>query len=292
MVTSNDLKLTLCAGIALAGMATSVFAGTETTSGKESKAVVQAPATSAITGDLGVSFVSAYFTRGLVQENQGIIGQPYADLYFDLYDGTGFINKVVLDLSIWSSLQGHHSGAPGSTVRSWYEFDYDPGVSITFAKNFTLTSSYFEFDSPNGSFAAARSLNFNLAYNDADFLGAFAVHPHVTYLRELQGAAGIGKHGNYYEVGITPGLPTYGPLSVTLPITAGFGNSGFYVNNGFGYFSVGPQASVALPFIPSRFGSWALTGGVTYYYLNGSVAKADLNRHHDWVFNGGIGLTF
>jgi hypothetical protein len=294
MVTLNKLKLTLCAGLAVAGMIlpSSVFAGTE------SKAVVtQAPATSAITGDFGVNFVTKYFSRGIMQggptyyADQGAIAQPYADLYFDLYDGTGFLNKIVLNLSIWSSLHSHTTGVV-STCRSWEEFDYTPGVAVTFAKNFTLTSSYFEYDSPNGSFAAARALNFNLAYNDADLLGAFALHPHFTYLRELQGAMGLRTHGNYYEVGVTPGLPAFGPVTVTFPVVVGCGNSGFYAGNFFGYTSAGVNAAVALPFIPSRFGVWALNAGATYYYLNEAVAAADLGKHDDFVINGGLGATF
>ena len=58
-----------------------------------------------------------------------------------------------------------------STVPSWYEFDWDPGLSVTFAKNFTLLVQYFEFDSPSGSFGTARSIDANLTYNDSGLLG-------------------------------------------------------------------------------------------------------------------------
>jgi len=298
MLKSNSLKLSLCVGAVAAAsfVATpsSVFAGTEVTS-KEVKPV-QAPVQTAITGDFGVQFVSAYFTRGLMQQNQGAIAQPYADLYFALYSGDGLINKVSLNLSIWASIQSHHPGNL-STVKDWYEFDYTPGVAVTFAKNFTLTTSYFEFDSPAGYFGSARSLNFNLAFDDTDYLHAFALHPHFTYLRELSGIAGLGKHGNYYEVGITPGLapiaaPFIGPVTFTFPITAGFGSSGFYLNNGYGYTSVAVNASVPMSFVPAQFGAWTFTTGATYYNLNGNIAATDAGRHNDWVFNGGVGVTF
>jgi len=314
MANMNNLKLSVCAGIAAAGMLlpASVFAGTEVTS-KEVKPV-QAPVQSAITGDFGVQFVSAYFTRGIMQQNQGAIVQPYADLYFALYQGDGFVNKVSLNLSIWSSIHSHHPGNL-STTKDWYEFDYTPGVAVTFAKNFTLTSSYFEYDSPAGYFSPERSLNFNLAFDDTDYLHAFALHPHFTYLRELSGVAGLGKHGNYYEVGITPGLapitaPFIGPVTFTFPITVGLGSSGFYNNgikgggNGYGYTSAGIDASIPISFIPAAYGTWTFTAGATYYNLNGNVAAYDGNgafdkhgtikdgRHNDFVFNGGIGAAF
>ena len=101
MVTSNSLKLTLCAAVAAASLLArpaSIFAGTDS-SDKEAKAVVQPTEPSAITGDLGVNMVSQYLTRGFVQENQGAIGQPYSDLYFAVYTAkdTDFINKVTLN---------------------------------------------------------------------------------------------------------------------------------------------------------------------------------------------------
>ena len=288
-------NLTLGAGIALAGILLpgSLFAGTD------SKAVVEAAKQSVITGDLGVNFVSEYISRGAMQENQGVIAQPYADLYISLYEGQGFVNKVSLNLGVWSSFHSKHTGAGAVGPKhrsSWYEFDYTPGVAVTFAKDFTLTASYFEFDSPNNAFDASRNINLNLAYNDADLLGAFALHPHVAYMRELQGVAAtglVGGHGNYYEVGVAPALPAYGPVTVTFPLTVGFGSNDFYAQNkGFGFFSGGVNAAVAITCIPAKYGTWALNTGVTYYYLadqNADAAAVDNNRV---VYQAGIGATF
>ena len=116
---------------------------------KETKEVKEQIKESCITGDLGVTFTNEYISRGLVQVNQGVIAQPYLDLYFKVYEGTGFINKVTINFSLWTSIDSHVE-APGneSTVRNWEEFDWDPGIAITFAKNFTLTTSYYEFDKP------------------------------------------------------------------------------------------------------------------------------------------------
>lgn len=289
-------NLTLGAGLALAGMLlpASLIAGTE------SKAVVETATKSAISGDLGFNFVSEYISRGAPQEVKGAIFQPYADLYFSVYEGEGFVNKVSLNLGVWASVQSAHTlAAPGSTTSAWYEFDYTPGIAVTFAKNFTLTASYFEFDSPNDGFLTSHNANVSLVYNDADLLGAFALHPHVTYLRELDGKAAngpLGTKGNYYEVGIAPALPACGIVSVSFPLTAGFGSGDFYNNNaGFGFFSGGVAASVALP-VPAKFGTWALNAGATYYRLpadNAWVYSTDNTINKDRVvFSGGLGATF
>ena len=291
-------NLTLGVGIALAGalFTPSVYAGTE------SKAVVETAKTSVITGDLGVNFVSEYISRGAPQEIKGVIAQPYADLFFSLYEGQGFVNKVSLNLGIWGSFQDARTLAvnPRGSGASWYEFDYTPGVAVTFAKNYTLTTSYTEFDSPNNGFKPSRNLNFSLAYNDTDLLGAFALHPHVTYMRELYGKAVNGystKEGNYYEVGVLPALPAYGPVTISFPITAGFGSSQFYVENkSFGYFSGGVNASVAIGCIPAKYGAWAFNAGATYYRLATQTAWVyDIATPIDKdrvVYQAGIGATF
>jgi hypothetical protein len=268
------------------------FAGTES-SGKEAKQLTEVVKESCITGDLGVSFVSEYISRGLVLENQGVIAQPFTDLYFKLYSGEGFINKVSFNLGLWSSIHSHSQAIPGSTSRNWYEFDYTAGFAVTFAKNFTGTLSYFEFISPSDSFGTARSINFNLAYDDTDLLGKFALHPHVTVLREIDGAAGLQDDGWYFEAGIAPSYSPVAGLTFSLPITAGFGDDNFYAGDNFGFVSAGITASVPLSFVPSCYGSWTFTTGYTYYHLGENVANAtatgDENRH---VFQGGIVLTF
>ncbi len=224
-----------------------------------------------------------------------MIAEPYLDLYFKLYEGTGFINKVVFNIGLWSNIDSHNEPVGNnSTVRNWEEFDYMPGVSVTFAKNFTLTASYFEFDSPGQVFNTARSLNFNLAYDDTDLLGKFALHPHFTYLRELPapGGAGLQQNGNYYEIGVAPGFSA-GPVAITFPLTVGLGSQGFYAGDTYGYFSGGVQLSIPISFIPDCYGKWTFSGGYTYYNLGSDAADATATGHHtQHVFQGAVGLTF
>ncbi len=293
-MTKHSIAAACALTLAAVGFTSTSLAGT----GKDVKATKQIQETikeSCITGDIGVTVVSEYISRGLVLENQGVIAQPYLDLYFKLYEGTGFVNKVSFNLGMWSSIHSHIQPQPTtSTTSSWYEFDYTAGLAITFAKNFTFTASYFEFDSPADAFLTARSINFNLAYDDTDLLGAFALHPHVTYLHELTapGFAGLGADGNYYEIGLAPGH-TFGPVSLTVPLTVGLGSNNFYAGETFGYASAGLQASVPLSFVPECYGKWSFSGGYTYYYLGDNVKNATATGHQSQhVLQGGVGLTF
>ena len=289
------------------------FAGTAS---KDYKPVVEKCKESCITGDLGINIVSQYVSRGVIFENQSAILEPYADLYFRLYQGEGFINKVSLNLGIWNSFHSRHTDAGAvsggnPTTPAWYEFDFTAGVAVTFAKNFTFTPSYYMFLSPNDGFSTFQGLNLALTYDDTDLLGAFALHPHLTVMFELENKAGTGKdEGVYYEVGIAPSVPA-GPVTLTFPLTAGFGSGDFYGslnttngnidNEGFGFFSAGVTASYAIKCLPECYGAWTATAGYTYYYLGDGTA--DFNTaprggavrdfsHNEHVFSGGLSVAF
>ena len=246
---------------------------------------------------------SEYVTRGAVLENEGFIAQPYLDLYFKLYEGTGFFNKVSLNLGLWSSLHSdRRTAAPGTSLGAWYEFDWTAGVAVTFEKNFTLTASWFDEEFPSIS-ERGGAINVNLAYDDTDLLGPFALHPHVAVLKSMIGNyTGFTGAANawYYEVGIAPGFivgkgGTY-PLAVSIPLTVGLGPE-TYNGDDFGYFSAGLNTSVPLAFVPACYGSWTATAGFTYYYLGekaaAAAAPAITNGNRDqFVFSGAVGLAF
>jgi len=285
------------------GFASTSFAGDDETVSKETKAIQETVKETCITGDLGVSFADKYLNgRALVLNSHGVSAQPYLDLYFKLYEGTGFINKITFNLGLWSDIASQ-TERPNATVRNWYEFDYTAGFTVTMEKNFSATLSYFEFDSPAGEFNTARSMNLNLAYNDSDALGPFALHPHVTILAELPapGEAALAPGGWYFEPGIAPSY-TFAkgsayPVTLSVPVKVGLANERLYDGEAFGYVSAGAQIAVPLAFVPSCYGTWLLTGGYTWYYVDRNLQKFEDSyvgdgRRNQNVFGGGIGLTF
>ena len=307
-----------CVALGTTLLATSSGMAGDEASGKESKTVTptEAPATSWITGDGGATLINKYISRGIILEGDGVIVQPYMDMFFKVYDGKGFINTVSGQLSFWSSINSSHKFSPvGNDLQAWYEFDSDPGITVTFAKNFTYTVQYFEFDSPAGAFSRAQSINQTLAYNDSDYLGVWALHPHFTTLAEIRGKAGLGntrEQGWYFEEGVAPSytfLPKSDyPITVTLPITAGEGTKEFYNGSNFGYVSAGPTVSVPLAFMPKNLGSWTASASYLLYYIGNGVAdqapvaaffnnetgQADSENHKQVqnIFSATIGYTF
>ncbi len=278
-------------------------AGVETKpSGKETKPV-EAIKESFITGDLGNAVVSSYISRGGVNENQGFIDQPYLDIYCQLYKGDGFVNKISLNLGFWASLHSEKTAAaPGSSLSAWYEFDWMPGISVTFLKNFTATLTWLDFDFVSSG-ARAGSLSLNLGYDDTDLLGAFALHPHFTVIKTMIGnLVGVPNSdlGWYYEVGIAPGYSFFKgeayPLTFTVPLTVGLGPES-YNGETYGFFSAGINMAVPLTFIPSGYGNWTATAGFTYWNIGDAAAQAYTpgiisGDNSQFVFSGSIGMTF
>ncbi|MEO7932600.1 MAG: hypothetical protein ABIT76_05525 [Chthoniobacterales bacterium] len=293
MLTISKTKNIFSAAILGGLLSTTAHAG-EVTASKEVKAVETPELKSCISGDLGVAVVSKYFSRGIQLENQGVIAQPYADLYFKLYEGEGFISKVTLNLGIWSSLHSHDqpSIGGGTNLQSWYEFDYTPGISVVMAKNLTATLSYFEFDSPADNFSPARSINLNLAYDDTAMLGKFALHPHVAVLAEIgDTVAGLAPGGWYYEIGIAPSFAA-GPVTFTFPINVGLGDDNFYAGETYGYASGGVTVSTPLSFVPACYGTWTASASATYLNLGDHTTAVNVGKSDDFVFGGSVGLAF
>ena len=276
---------------ALVAVPTIGFAGTSV---KETKAVIEKSKESCITGDIGLDVYSQYIFHGLTLENQGAIIQPYADLYFQLYQGDGALNGVSLNLGIWNSFHSNHTVA--SSTRGWYEFDFLAGVSFTFLKNLTFTPSYIFYSSPGDYFENSHNLRLQLGFDDKDLLGAFSLQPYVLVDFELEGKSGNGSdEGVYYEVGISPSVEA-GPVSLAFPIKAGFGSNDYYSNDdGYGFFSAGVTASYALKCIPECYGEWTLTAGATYFNYGDPNEDANAikdDNSNDFVFNGGLKVAF
>jgi hypothetical protein len=257
-----------------------------------------------ISADAGVTFTTDYISRGLQLENEGLIAQPYGDIYFTAYEGSGTMSKVTLFGGIWSSLHSEHTGAkPDSFVEAWFEFDWDVGFAIDIGK-FNVNVMYIEFISPNGAFGTAHNLQVKVSYNDSD--SKFALSPYALAFVELDGKAGTGKdEGVYVEVGIAPGLPlgsTPSSPKISFPVYAGFGFSDFYGNASgddelFGYVAGGVVISMPLAFLnDAGYGTWTVSAGGYAYYFGSGVR--DFNKaigtdsQWDCVGNVSLGVAF
>ena len=287
MKTRNITTFAAFAAASLLGV--SAYAGPQPKS-KPMKPIKEVLQESCITGDIGFDVVSEYIRHGIVMENQSFIIQPYADLHFRVAKNVGAIDSITVDLGIWNSMHNHHPlaggafGAAGaSSTPQWFEFDFQAGLTFNAAK-FAISPYFKIYESPSDVFQNTYAVGLNLAYDDKDLLGDFALHPYVLAELQLEGSTGNNfppgnshGRGQYYEVGITPDHK-WGDVTLSLPIKGGFGSGGFYLGNrGFGFVSVGVDAAYALNFVPECLGKWSVHSGVTYVRLGGnnsSVAAA------------------
>ena len=298
-----------CAIAAVVTLPSLSFAGTAAKC-KDKKCCDKAAQTlseSAFSADLGLNVVTSYYNRGVLQTNHAATIQPYVNVGFTAYQGDGIINKVAFGLGVSQSYTNpgflKFSGRQNNgNNKALFDETLTPSFSLSFGK-FTLTESYIFRNFPNTTFGTlgvqdAQAISSRLSFDDSDYLGAFALHPSFTWVKETVGKlSALGsdkdKQGSYYEASIAPST-ALGAVTVTLPITAGFGSNGFYQKDGYGYLSAGLNLGYILP-VSKRYGTWTATAGATYYNLNRSTVASNTtigSAHNDVVGSFGLGVAF
>ena len=259
---------------------------------------------------VGADFSHAYFFRGIRQEREGFITQPYADMNFNLYDnpdGQG-LTGVSFSLGQWNSL---HSGPSGSgrpkddprprNMLTWYEADFFTGFVLTI-DNWEAGITYTSYMSPNNSYGTVQEIALGLSMDDSGYLGAFSLSPHVLLAIETSGQADGGdSEGVYLELGVEPGLDIInGVASVVFPVTVGLSLSNYYENGAaaddplgfsdrFGYFDIGAAVSVPLPMMPESYGSWELSG--SFHFISLGAYLESLNDDDNVQALGAFGVS-
>jgi hypothetical protein len=271
-------------------------------------AAAQAPAgpnTGRISIAGGVDFPTDYYFRGIVQETEDAIVQPYLNLTVKLYEADqGVLTGINATAGIWNSL---HWGPTGDKdlvgdPHNWYEADIIGGISAVFFKDLTLSATYTAYTSPNGFFNTVQEIALGAAYNDSGLLGPFALNPSVLVAFETRGQADAGRdEGVYMQLGVAPGVTffdktTY-PLSVTFPLALGLSLGDYYERIGvggsddtFGYFDMGVNLAVPLAFIPPGFGSWQLKASLHGLFLGDNLRAANGGDGKEVI--GSLGIAF
>lgn len=258
------------------------------------------PNTGKVSVSGGVDFTTAYFFRGYNQEDQGFIMEPYATMYFKLYDTDAF--KTTFYVGTWNSIHSEQTLAAATGPAAWYESDFLTGVDFA-SGPLTVGFIFTAYNYPNGAFDTIQELGAKITYDDTNFMKShgisFGLKPYVAAYAETND--GNGSEDWYGEAGINPGVYTFNkdgryPVAITIPINVGLSLKDYYFDSGgdeefFGYLAAGVSASIPLPFIPSDFGTWSLTGTFQYLYLNADGLQA-ANHGDDHEFIGKIGVAF
>jgi hypothetical protein len=252
----------------------------------------------------GVEFPTAYFFRGILQEDRGFIAQPFLETNIKVYEAEGPLNSVSAKLGIWNSFQSQSPGTPTDPT-SWYEADLYGGLTFGLFDKLQAGVIYTAYLSPNGAFSSVQEIAFKLAYDDSKLLGAFALSPSILVAVELDGQADVGHAGHdegvYVQLGIQPGFKLFEdakyPISVTFPMALGLGFDDYYEfntgnNNTFGYFDLGLVVGIPLAFIPAAYGTWEIHAGVHFLFLGDNLETVNHGDSFEAVGTFGISMTY
>lgn len=252
---------------------------------------------------LDMTITSQYFFRGIVQETDGFIAQPGAEI------GIEFVENEDYSLSgyvgIWSSYHDQRTGSTQADTFTglWYEFDYYAGLSLTTGR-LTTDLVYTSYTSPNGAFSTVDELSVSLAFDDSGLWGEsnYSLAPYATIAFEVgaNGADGGANDGVFLAAGIEPSKSfsdtPFGEVALSFPIEAGFSLSDYYevagVDESFGYLSAGIAVSVPMSFIPDGYGDWNFHAGLDYLLLGDNTEIINAGEDSEWIFHAGVGVEF
>lgn len=270
---------------------------------------VPSPAERVVSGAFGIDFTNQYFFRGIQQENQGVIGQPWWQLGYGLYEGDGSLRKLDLTFGMWNSLHDGPTGTEGN-FGMWYESDFHIGVAGVVGERLHVGTRYATYHSPNGGLApnqavgTVEELVFSVKYDDRGQLVESVVsglQPRVELAIELDGQRDAGTHvGIYAGIGIAPSIVVgklgEDDITLSLPATLGLSLRDYYEVAGdddfFGFLEVGAVASAPLSFLPSRMGPWQAHVGLHFMLLGDNNEQRNQGDTSELVFSCGMSTTF
>jgi hypothetical protein len=224
--------------------------------------------------DLGFDVTSHYTFRGFSQENRGFIGQPWAELGFNLFAGEGAVSSVDLYVGTWNSIHGSKTFASHSPS-NWYESDLYFGVALELAMGLSLDAGHTLYMSPSGAFDAIREIGLGVGY--ALTVGAgIALEVGAAFFLEVDDIEAMGNR--VLELNLAPSMDILatGPwlLSLSLPMTLGLDVGEYYGDDVFGFVDVGAALTAPVPFMPAGYGGWEVGAGFHYVRLGSEAAAA------------------
>jgi hypothetical protein len=227
--------------------------------------------------------------------------------FADLYKGDDFINDVSLVGGFWNCFGTSKlpsSDSNGTKKTGWYETDPIAGISFSFAKNFKLSVTYTDFSMQIFNIGFSQHLETKLAFNDSDYLKAFALHPYVTYWKELSGKAVADTDPNpsssyYFDVGIAPSITfkDFYALKLEAPCRVLMAPSEFYGSAAgpttfVSLYELGVKASVPLTFMPAGYGHWNASLGLKHMGFDNPNLRATQGEAGSTVVYGEISTFF
>lgn len=257
-----------------------------------------------IDGRLGFDVTTQYFFRGMQQENQGLIFQPWIELDVDLWKSDDEERSLDLVFGQWNSL---HNGPTGPGGGVWYESRFYVGVEGRVAERWHLGARLNLYANPNnaggGRVTNITEWQFTGRFDDTGLINDdFSLQPHFVLAIEADNQRDAGNdEGVYLEVGITPSWNLdngESPLTLSAPVRAGFGLADYYErvgggnNDFFGYLQAGGVIDAALTFLPEGMGPWHGHAGLHLLILGDNNEGRNQGDAAELFFEFGMSTTF
>lgn len=211
----------------------------------------------------GIEWPSAYYFRGVGQENQDVIFRPWAQARIDLYtdDKSKYFNGLSMDVHVLSS---HHFGETGHRPtggrEKFFELDFTGGAAARFLQRWEVGFYYLNRIGVNDTLSDVHEFDLVVKFDDKDPRFDFQLSPYVKIGREYEGntdartaGTNVSDQGIYLEVGIRPEfelvrITPYRPLTLHVPAMLGFSIDNYYQDRTgqddfFGYFSLAAELS-------------------------------------------------
>jgi len=223
---------------------------------------------SRFSGIAQLDLTNAYYFRGILNENDGLIAQPWGELYMNLYSSEdGLIRDVTAGVGVWLSIHSEETLATNGP-HSLYEADYYPLISTDFAGGFNLLTIYYFYDSPNGAWDdAVEELNFKLSYDDSESLG---LSPWVNFAIETHSTSLGPNSGTGVQFGIAPTFYEGDAFSVSGSAEVGLTIDDYYEGvdsseDTFGYANIGVGIGVPIT------DTWSAGGSFKYFFFGNDL---------------------
>jgi len=212
---------------------------------------------------------------------------PWAELSFDLGTFTATVGT-------WWDVNDNAPPSIGSQIQ---EIDMYYGISTSW-EDFSFGIMYQDWYYGGST---EKVVDFTVGYDDSEIWGGdFALNPSFTAHRLLSGGeiTGVKDAGWAFAAVIEPGFTLIEsetmPVDVTIPVAVLFGDDDFYADSGVASVSVGAIFSMPVSCIPSEYGEWTMTAGVTYYMQDDDAlpnpAAGGINPDDEFL-TGTIGLS-
>lgn len=261
------------------------------------------PTERVVHGSFGVDFTNQYFFRGILQENQGFITQPWWQLGYGLYESEDWLRKLDFTFGQWNSLHEGPTGSQG-TDGMWYESDFHFGVESIVDERMHVGIQYVTYHSPNDSFDTVQELMFTGRWDDHGRMDSLSsgLQPQFTLAFELDGQRDGGDHvGIFLGFGIEPSFPIgtldERDIAISVPILLGTSLKDYYEDGAgnddfFGVLDIGAEVEVPLNFLPGRAGPWDAHTGLHFLLLGDNNEDRNVGDSAELVFSIGLGTRF